>query len=123
MPHEEREQKSAGETALERLIDEAFLLAQAGNMPSAIAQMEAACTCNAARSATYEMLAQFLLEGDRPFDALHAAQNALELDDQVEPSLSAPVIQILSPTGAEHPMCNCSGRKHTSPLPGRTWSA
>lgn len=92
MPHEERGQKSAGESALENLTDEAFLLARSGDMPSAIARMEAACTCDAARSTTYEMLAQFLLEGERPKDALHAAQSALELDDQVGPGLVTPVM-------------------------------
>ena len=83
MPHEECDQKSDTGGALKQLIDEAFILARSGDMPSAITKMDAACRCDAARGSTYETLAQFLLEGDRPEDAILAAQNALDLGDQV----------------------------------------
>ncbi len=83
MSHEENKQRSDRGGALEQLIDEAFTVARSGDMPSAISRMEAACRCDAARGSTYETLAQFLLEGDRPEDAILAAQNALDLGDQV----------------------------------------
>ena len=65
------------------LVDEAFTLAEHGNLPSAIIKMEAACALDSAKASMHEMLAQLLLEGDRPRDALQEAQAAVDLDAQV----------------------------------------
>ncbi len=86
MPHEEPVQDPARIGALQRLVDEAFNLAQSGDMSSAITSMQAACDCEGAKGSTYEMLAQLLLEGDRPEEAVLAAQDALDLGDQVGPA-------------------------------------
>ena len=83
MPHEELDQKAARGVDLQQLVDEAFILAQSEDMPSAIAKMQAACDCEGAKGSTHEMLAQLLLEGDRPQEAALAAQDALDLGDQV----------------------------------------
>ena len=80
---------STQEVLLRQLVDEAFTLAQSGDISSAIANLEAACRSDAAKGSTYEMLAQFFLEGDRPEDAVQAAQKAVDLDAQANrPRLS-----------------------------------
>lgn len=79
-------------------IDAAFSLAQSGNLPSAMESMEAACRLDTASSSTFEMLAQFLLEGDRPEDALQAAQVAADLNDRACPSLKKDMIIRLRPS-------------------------
>jgi predicted Zn-dependent protease len=66
-----------------QLVDKAFILAEDGDIPSAILQMEAACGRDSAKASMHEMLAQLLLEGNRPKDALQAAQTAVDLDGQV----------------------------------------
>lgn len=124
MPHEELDQESARGGAHEQLIDEAFILAQCGDMPAAIATMEAACRCEDARDSTHEMLAQFFLEGDRPNDALLAAQHALFLGDQVSQLTESGDKTCMAVfTGNHQRRGNRRRRRHTSPLPGHTWHA
>ena len=71
----------------DKLVDAAFVMAESGDTPSAIRVMEAACRLDDANKAVQEMLAQFYLEGDRPDDAVKAAQRAVDLDDQAGRSI------------------------------------
>ena len=71
----------------DKLVDAAFVMAESGDIVSAIRVMEAACRFDDANKAVQEMLAQFYLEGDRPDDAVKAAQKALDLDDQAGRSI------------------------------------
>ena len=88
---------STQEVLLGQLVDKAFTLAQSGDFSSAIANLEAACRSDAAKGSTHEMLAQFFLEGDRPHDAVQAAQKAVDLDDQVDtPRLFSKVLACCS---------------------------
>ncbi|CAK0754517.1 hypothetical protein CVIRNUC_002304 [Coccomyxa viridis] len=66
----------------DKLVDAAFVMAESGDIPSAIRIMEAACRLDDANKEVQEMLAQLYLEGDRPDDAVKAAQKAVDLDDQ-----------------------------------------
>ena len=66
----------------DKLVDAAFVMAESGDISSAIRVMEAACKLDDANKAVQEMLAQFYLEVDRPDDAVKAAQKAVDLDDQ-----------------------------------------
>ena len=77
------QQKPNEELSPAELVDEAFTLAEHGDFPSAIIKMEAACACDSTKASMHEMLAQLLLEGNRPRDALREAQTAVDLDAQV----------------------------------------
>ena len=76
-----------------KLVDAAFVMAESGDIPSAIRIMEAACRLDDANKEVQEMLAQLYLEGDRPDDAVKAAQKAVDLDDQAGRSIS-PCIRV-----------------------------
>ncbi len=77
----------------DKLVDAAFVMAESGDIPSAIRIMEAACRLDDANKEVQEMLAQLYLEGDRPDDAVKAAQKAVDLDDQAGRSIS-PCIRV-----------------------------
>ena len=68
-------------------VDAAFVMAESGDIPSAIRVMEAACRLDDANKAVQEMLAQLYLDDDRPDDAVKAAQKAVDLDDQAGRSI------------------------------------
>ena len=84
-----------GSQTPDKLVDAAFVMAESGDVSSAIVGMEAACRLDDANKAVQEMLAQFYLEGDRPDDAVKAAQRAVALDHQARHSIS-PCIHVSS---------------------------
>ena len=80
---------SLGNETPDKLVDAAFAMAESGDISSAIRDMEAASRLDDTNKAIEEMLAQFYLEGDRPDDAVKAAQKAVNLDRQARGSISA----------------------------------
>ena len=101
-----------GSKTPDALVDAAFVMAESGDIPSAIRDMEAACRLDDANKASQEMLAQFYLEGDRPDDAVKAAQKAVDLDHQACHSL-LPCVCVSSNLFLNRSVL-CSGQKQLS---------